>query len=134
MGRVQLARTEEMLARRLELDRMYRAALADIPGTRITPDSRHESSYHLFTLEIGPEARCSRDEFVEGMYARGIGVSLHFIPLYRHTYYRKTYGLSRRDYPHSEEIYKSIVSLPLYSAMSRKDGKKVISAIREILG
>jgi dTDP-4-amino-4,6-dideoxygalactose transaminase len=64
------------------------------------------------------------------MYARGIGTSLHFIPLYRHTFYKEM-GYSPADFPASEEIYRRIVSLPLYSAMTDDDMEDVVFAVRE---
>ncbi len=67
------------------------------------------------------------------MYARNIAVSLHFIPLYRLTRYRRTYQLKAKDYPHSERVYKNIVSLPIYSAMPDEDAHAVVAAVKEIL-
>ncbi len=129
MGRVQLARMNEMQERRMSIAARYREAFADIKGIQIVPDP-DGSSQHLFTIEIGKEAPVSRDRFVEEMYARGIGTSLHFIPLYRHTFYKEM-GYSPADFPASEEIYRRIVSLPLYSAMTDDDMEDVVFAVRE---
>jgi len=131
MGRVQLARTREMLERRLSIAARYREAFAALTGIQIVSDPEG-SSQHLFTVEITPMASMSRDRFVEEMYARGIGTSLHFIPLYRHTLYREM-GYQTSSFPVSEEIYKHIVSLPLYSAMTDDDIEDVIFAVRETL-
>lgn len=136
LGRVQLNRSQDMLAHRREIHSAYDQAFADIPGLRLNPPTAHESSHHLYTLEIlrGKKgAGITRDRFVEEMYARNIAVSLHFIPLYRLTRYRKAYGLKTKDYPNSEAIYRNMVSLPVYSAMSADDTADVTFAIRETL-
>lgn len=128
MGRVQLARTEEMQTRRHTIAASYREAFADL-DMRIVPDPEG-SSQHLFTIEMTDKSPVSRDRFVEEMYARGIGTSLHFIPLYRHSLYKEM-GFKPADFPASEDIYKRIVSLPLYSAMTDDDVEDVIFAVRE---
>lgn len=134
MGRVQLARTWEMHAKRKAIHDRYREALCDLPGLRLLPESPYLESYHLFTVEVTPEARINRNRFVEELYARGIATSLHFIPLYRHTFYRREFGYRPEDFPVSEEIYERIVSLPLYSSMGMEDVEDVIFAVKETLG
>ena len=134
MGRVQLSRSAGMHERRRAISRRYREAFADLPGLRLPPDEDDTSSCHLFTVEIAPESGKTRDDFVEGMYARHVGVSLHFIPLYRHSFYRDRYGLSPENYPNSEAIYERMVSLPIYSAMSDEDLEYVVACVREIFG
>lgn len=131
MGRVQLQRSQEMLRKRKQITELYDRELSGLPGLRLNP-SAQGSAHHLYTLEIGPEAPIARDRFVEEMYARNIAVSLHFIPLYRLSRFRKNYNLRREDYPHAEEIYTRIVSLPIYSAMSVADAGDVVFAIRQI--
>lgn len=141
LGRVQLERSAEMLAHRKAIHEIYDRALADVPGLRLNPTTPHQSSHHLYTIEILQNSRngdprgagMRRDRFVEEMYARNIAVSLHFIPLYRLSRYRKTYGLKTKDFPNCEKIYQSIVSLPLYSAMTADDAADVAFAIRETL-
>ncbi len=136
LGRVQLARSEETLERRRSIHERYNAAFADLENAakiRRNPATGHESSHHLYTLEISRGCGITRDRFVEEMYARNIAVSLHFIPLYRLSRYRSTYKLRVRDFPNCEAVYKNIVSLPLYSAMSDDDVADVIYAVREIM-
>ncbi len=141
LGRVQLERSADMLKHRGDIHAAYDQGLADLAASgelRLNPPTAHESAHHLYTLEISPgkrggAKRISRDRFVEEMYARNIAVSLHFIPLYRLSRYRKAYGLKAKDYPNSEAIYRNIVSLPVYSAMSADDAADVIHAIRETL-
>lgn len=133
MGRIQLKRTEQMQRRRNEIVNTYRNELGNLPALRL-PEVCPGEANHLFTVEITDESPMNRDRFVEEMYSRKIGTSLHFIPLYRHTYYKKKLGLKGADFPNSEDIYSRIVSLPLYTAMTDSDVLDVATAVREILG
>ena len=133
MGRVQLKRSEEMLLRRKEITNRYYDALSQISGIALPPPSPHAESYHLFMIEIKKTARYDRNKFVEAMFREGIQTSLHFIPLYRHTYYKKKYSLTNRDYPNSEEFFSKIVSLPLCSAMSEENVEAVIFAVKKVM-
>ena len=134
IGRVQLKRTAETLEKRKLIHAAYDRAFARLQGVRLTPRTPHESAFHLYTIELGPGARLSRDEFVDEMYRRGIAVSLHFIPIHRLTYYRDAYGLSAQQFPNAEEIFQRICSLPIYSALKMRNVRHVIEAVRELLG
>jgi hypothetical protein len=56
---------------------------------------------------------------------------VHFVPLHRHPYYRDTHGCRSGAYPVAERLYRGLVSLPLYPAMSDQDVEDVIGAVRE---
>jgi lipopolysaccharide/colanic/teichoic acid biosynthesis glycosyltransferase len=63
---------------------------------------------------------------------RGIGTSVHFIPLHLHPYYRDTWGYRPGDFPVAEDYFNRCISLPLYPAMSDEDQTRVIDALIEI--
>ena len=67
------------------------------------------------------------------MAERGIGTSVHFIPLHLHPYWKNRYGFSAEDFPVSYRLYRSCVSLPIYPAMTDENVATVINATREIL-
>jgi dTDP-4-amino-4,6-dideoxygalactose transaminase len=68
------------------------------------------------------------------MAEKGIGTSVHFIPLHMHPYWRDRYNLTPDQFPQSQQLFEQSVSLPLYTKMTDADQKRVISAVREILG
>jgi len=74
------------------------------------------------------------EEFIERMAERGIGTSVHFIPLHLHPYWRDRYGFKPEDFPVALDCYRRAVSLPVYSKMTDDDVERVIKAVREILG
>lgn len=128
LGRVQLRRSEGMMRARRAIHHAYQAGLSDLQGLRLCPD-QEGSSYHLYTIEVDPMLG-GRDEFAAAIEENGIRVGLHFIPLYRMTHYRRRLNLSETDFPSCEAIFTRLLSLPIYSSMTRLDIEDVISAVR----
>jgi dTDP-4-amino-4,6-dideoxygalactose transaminase len=73
-----------------------------------------------------------RDEFIRRLVAMNIGVSVHFIPLHVHPYYRDKYGYRPEDFPTAYRAFQRILSLPLYPKMSDDDVQDVIDAVRSL--
>jgi dTDP-4-amino-4,6-dideoxygalactose transaminase len=134
VGLVQLKRLDGMNARRAEITRRYTAAFVEMPEVETPPeraDCRH--ARHLYILRLNLEClTIDRSRFFDEMKRRGIGCSVHFIPIPLHPYYRKT--LEMRD-PCARAIaeYPRLLSLPLYSKMTDEDVERVIEAVREIV-
>lgn len=111
-------------------------ALAQVGGKLILPPDAPEGdthSWHLFVLRLADDAGLTRDEFIEGMFAAGIGCSVHYVPLHLHPYWRDRYGLTPEMFPHSQKAYERSISIPLYTAMSDADVERVIAAVRGLL-
>ncbi|MDB4891919.1 MAG: UDP-4-amino-4,6-dideoxy-N-acetyl-beta-L-altrosamine transaminase [Gemmatimonadetes bacterium] len=134
LGLVQLERVFEMAKRRAEIAEQFLAEFADLPlllPARALPGDIH--SWHLFVARLTDDAPLSRDAFIDQMYARGVGCSVHFIPLHHHPYWRDTFALTPEMFPNSERGYRGAVSLPIYSGMTAEDVERVIEAVRGIL-
>ena len=134
LGLHQLKRLPAFQARREAIAQRYQAAFADLPV--ILPPEAPEGdthSWHLYVLRLADTAPIDRDAFIEGMYAAGIGCSVHYVPLHLHPYWRDRYGLSPEQFPHSQKAFETMVSLPLYTAMSDADVERVIAAVRGLL-
>ncbi len=135
MGLHQLKRLPAFQRRREQIAQRYLQALADLP--LILPPEAPEGdthSWHLFVLRLSDEAEISRDEFIERMFALGIGCSVHYVPLHQHPYWREQYGLTAERFPHSQRAYERTVSIPLYTAMTDEQVERVIDAVRRSLG
>ncbi|MBA4344739.1 MAG: UDP-4-amino-4,6-dideoxy-N-acetyl-beta-L-altrosamine transaminase [Methylibium sp.] len=133
LGLHQLKRLTAFQARREQIAQAYLDAFADLP--LILPPLPPEGdthSWHLFVLRLADEAVIERDVFIERMFAKGIGCSVHYIPLHLHPYWRDRYELSPEQFPHSQKAYERMLSIPLYTAMSDADVQRVIAAVREI--
>jgi dTDP-4-amino-4,6-dideoxygalactose transaminase len=95
-------------------------------------DCQH--AWHLYTLRLNlDQLTIGRAEFVEQLKERGIGTSVHFIPLHLHPYYRQTYGYQPEDFPNAHREYQREISLPVYSKMSEADTSDVAAAVRELV-
>ncbi|TCP10732.1 dTDP-4-amino-4,6-dideoxygalactose transaminase [Crenobacter luteus] len=90
-------------------------------------------AWHLYPVRLKPEAGVGRDDFIAQMAERGIGCSVHFIPLHRHPVWRDGYGLKNADFPVADAAFEAEVTLPLYTKMSDADQTRVIAAVRGIL-
>ena len=63
----------------------------------------------------------------------GIGVSVHFIPLHLHPYYRRTWGWQPDDLPVAAREYERVISLPIWPGMTSGDMGRVVGALSGIL-
>lgn len=152
MGLAQLAKAERMAVRRRAIAQAYNAAFADLPELQppldpettrpvycadcdcIAGQTQCRHAWHLYTLRLHLDRlRIDRARFIELLKAHNIGVSVHFIPLHLHPYYRETYGYQPTDFPVAYREYLREISLPIYSKMSDEDVQDVITAVRTIV-
>jgi dTDP-4-amino-4,6-dideoxygalactose transaminase len=136
LGLVQLSKLNQMNARRQEIATQYDAAFRSHPA--LEPPTRWSESthpFHLYILRLNLDTlRINRNTFIEKLRAANIGVSVHWIPLHMHPYYRDTYGYHPEDFPVAFAQSQRIISLPIYSAMTDQDVMDVIHAVIEIAG
>jgi len=134
LGLAQLGKLEWMWERRKAIARRYTEAFKGVEAIIspvVKPD--RESAWHLYVIKLDLEAlRISRDRFIEELKERGIGTSLHFIPLHRHPYYRDTCGYRPGDFPEAEWVYERCVSLPIYPGMRDEEVEYVIEGVVDV--
>jgi dTDP-4-amino-4,6-dideoxygalactose transaminase len=136
MGLVQLAKLERNIARRAEIARRYTEAFGQIPELNLPPEAREgdRHAHHLYILRLALERlRIDRNRFFEELKARGVGASVHFIPVYHLSYYRDRFGWQPQDYPVTEAFFQSCLSLPCFPRMSDTEVERVIAAVAEIV-
>ena len=137
MGVSQLKKANKFHERRSQMAQKYRNALAHLP-IKLPPDVLNPftdlHSWHLFVINLLPEANMTRDEFIQKMSDYKIGTSVHFIPLHLQPYWKSEYKLNANDFPVATKYYESAVSLPLYTKMTDTDQDYVIESIYKILG
>jgi len=134
LGLVQLAKCDAMWRRRVALAERYTQALRLLDAfetPKVQPDVQH--AWHLYVILMNPKALgIHRDQVIEELKQRGIGTSVHFIPLHTHPYYRKRWGYGPGDFPVADNYFDRCLSLPLYPAMSDEDADNVIEALTDI--
>ncbi len=134
LGLVQLSRCDQMREQRCRVARIYDAEFKHSPQIEtpaVYPDVQH--SRHLYPIRLNLERlRFDRARFIDLMRERGIGVSVHFIPLHLYPYYRDKFGYRPEDLPNASDAYSRIISLPIYPAMSDRDAQFVARTARSI--
>ena len=136
MGLAQLARADQMLTRRREIAKQYTAAFSECDAIELLePGPFEDHAWHLFVIKLRRGAAgIGRDRLIEELKSRGIGTSVHFIPLHVHPYYRETYGYRPEDLPVALDCYQRSVSLPIYSKMTDGDAGRVIDSVLDLVG
>jgi len=133
LGLAQLDRLDEFKDRRDEIIQRYDAAFEDINGIRTPPEvADADPMYHLYAIEVREEFCCDRTEFVNAMHEENVGVQVHYVPLHYHPLFRDKYGYERGDFPETEQVYKGLVSMPLFPGMSEGDVNDVIAAVKRL--
>jgi perosamine synthetase len=133
IGIAQLAKCDRMCARRNALAARYSAALRELEAFKlpVVPEGLSHA-WHLYVIEANSAYLCiDRDRVIEELKLRGIGTSVHFIPLHRHTLYQGL-GYRRGQFPYAEERFQGAISLPLFAAMSDEESDRVIEALHDI--
>lgn len=135
MGVEQLARLPQFVQRRQHLAARYQAQLAGLPLVLPADAPAGDAhAWHLYVVRLAPGARAGRDEIIQALSDRGIGTSVHYVPLHRQPYWRDRYQLTPARFPHAEAAYQCMLSLPLFTAMHDTDQDRVIGALHELLG
>lgn len=134
LGLQQLVRLPAFVERRQVLAQRYLESLADL--TLILPAGAAaggQHAWHLFVVRLAETARIDRDTLIQELSNRGIGTSVHYVPLHRQPYWRDRYGLTIDMFPQADLAYQTMVSIPLYTAMTDAQQQRVIDALHEIL-
>lgn len=130
----QLNKIERFKNRRKEIVKIYNDAFADIPEI-ILQDEINESDTcrHLYIIRLNLELlKCGRREFFEAMDAENVVCQVHYTPVYWFPYYRKL-GHKKGECPNAEEVYKGILSIPLYPKMTDDDVNDVVNAVKKVI-
>jgi perosamine synthetase len=132
LGIEQLKKCERFWEARKKIAAVYDqgfAALPEIHRPARAPYSQH--AWHLYVIQLETEKLTKdRAEFISILKNKGIGTSVHFIPLHMHPYYRDTFGYKPQDFPTASRIFERIISLPIYPAMSEQSVQRVITAVK----
>ena len=137
LGLAQLARADELLEARRALASRYREAFAASPAADLLelPGDEADGSHawHLFIVRLHLDRlTLDRAAVVDALAARGIGTSVHFIPLHLHPYYRRQ-GWTPAQLPVASREYPRVISLPLWPGMGEAGVDRVVAALAGIL-
>jgi len=135
LGMEQLKRLDANLARRREIAAHYTSAFREMPAV-IPPAVRPEAdpAWHLYPIRLDLERlTADREQIFRALRAENIGVSVHYIPVHYHPYYRDRFGSRAGEFPVAEGAYGRLISLPMFHGMTGQDVEDVIGAITKVL-
>ena len=131
MGTVQISRLPHFVDKRNRLAHLYKKKLANLPVKFQIVPKGNISSYHLFTIEL-KEGRFNRDRLFSFLKDNQIASQVHYIPLYRHPFYKK-FGFSDDYCENAETYFGSCLSIPLHQKLNENDIDYVVEHIDEFL-
>jgi perosamine synthetase len=134
IGLVQLAKCDKMREARAQIARDYSQQLSGLSAYKLPAVADGNAhAWHLFVIEVQPQTlRISRDQLIEELKERGIGTSVHFIPLHLHPLYQNVLGYRAGQFPNAEERFSRAVSLPIFPGMTPEEISRVTAALQEI--
>ena len=129
LGLVQLRKQDELREKRANIAKRYIEAFSNNPNITlpIVKEDR-ETSWHLFVVKVA-----NRDEVIEELKSRGVGCSVHFIPVHKQPYYKEKYGYIDSDYPVANRVFEQSLSLPIFPDMSDEEVEYVIKNLLEVV-
>jgi perosamine synthetase len=134
LGASQLRKLSKWIKTRNKIAKRYDEAFSSIDG--VVPLKNSEdviNAYHLYVVRIKKDiAGKGRAEVFAAMRDAGIGVNVHYVPVYLHPYYQKTFGYGQGLCPVAENAYEEILSLPMFPALTTEDQQVVINSLIEI--
>jgi UDP-4-amino-4,6-dideoxy-N-acetyl-beta-L-altrosamine transaminase len=134
LGVSQMQRLEEVVQRRHQIAQRYDESLKELPLVLPAQGTDAYSSYHLYPVLIDPaRTDLTRAQLFAQLRERGIGVNVHYIPIYRQPYYQAM-KLEECPLANAEDYYARAVSLPLYPGLDEGDMQFIEQQLRECFG
>lgn len=133
LGLNQMKRLDKIISRRHEIARTYDNELGNLPITLPWQTPNFHSSYHLYNILVGNELKSkSQRQVYDGLWAKGIAINLHYIPVHRQPYYEDL-GFKENDFPVAESFHQETISIPMYASLKDEDQAYVIDSIKKVI-
>ena len=129
----QLGKLERFKKRRKEIVDYYDSELRNVDGIIIQKEiEQSDTCRHLYIIRLDENVlSCTRREFFDEMSSRGVQPQVHYVPVYWFPYYQEL-GYNKGLCPNAEEVYKGIMSIPLYPSLTEEEMKYVVDVIKSI--
>ena len=129
----QLGKLERFKKRRKDIVNQYNEAFRFLPEIIIQQEIlESDTCRHLYIIRLDlSKLTCTRRQYFDAMSAEGVQPQIHYVPVYWFPYYRHM-GYKMGLCPNAEEVYKGIMSIPLYPKMTDQDVRDVISAVKKV--
>jgi len=91
-------------------------------------------AYHLYVIKLLPDNLISnREKIFSKLRQAGIGVNVHYIPVYYHPFYKENFNMGKGLCPIAEKAYEAILSIPLFPQITRDEIDMVCSTMVNII-
>ena len=133
LGLSQMSRINSFIQKRHQIAKRYNDELKHLPLTLPAQGNEHYSSYHLYIIRLKLDAiQKSHKEIFEELRHEGLGVNLHYIPVYHHPYFKKL-GFKKGYCSEAENYYREAISIPIYFGLSDELQDQAIETILKVL-
>jgi dTDP-4-amino-4,6-dideoxygalactose transaminase len=132
LGLSQLTKMETFVQRRRFIAEQYSDSLGKLSGFRPQVEAEgYKSSYHLYVICLDTRTTLERNEVINELKRMGVGTQVHYIPVYRHPFYKR---LEFTDFrcQNAEIYFRHCLSIPMYPAMSDEDISRVVNALEVV--
>lgn len=126
LGLSQLNRAKEGLKKRKEIAQIYDEAFDRLGISYIKSSDKYHHAYHLYVIKSA-----YRKELYNFLINHDIGCQVHYIPVYKHPYYKIQGKINEIDFPNTERFYEECLSIPIYPSLTEKDQQYVIDKIQK---
>ncbi len=133
LGRVQMGRIEELLAKREQVAGWYAARLGDIPGVEAPRLVATTSRVSWFVYVIRVAQGVDRARLAARLADMGIPVRPYFVPIHLQPYLVERFGYLEGDFPVTEDLGARGLALPFSGLMSEEQVEQVCRALRSAL-
>lgn len=130
----QMKKLDAFAARRKEIVKRYDEAFSSVPEIIVQKEiPQSDTCRHLYIIRLDLEQlNCTRREFFDAMSAENVQCQIHYVPVYWFPYYQHL-GYKKGLCPKAEEVYKGIMSIPLYPKMTDQEVEDVIHAVKKVV-
>jgi len=126
LGLSQFKKLDEFVAERHKIAEIYDNLFKDINIVTPYNDEKNYSAYHLYVVRVKlDQTNITHKEMFIRLRDNGIGVNLHYIPIYKQPFYAKM-GYKPTEYPEAEKYYSEAISLPIYPGLTASQQKEIV--------
>ena len=130
LGISQLKKLDKIKSRRREIVNYYNEHLSSIPELILPYEEEFVSSnLHLYVLQVAEKSKFDRYDLFNYLKSKNYNPMVHYIPIHLLSYYQKSLGYKKGDFPIAEKVYDRTISIPLYPSLKDTEIEKIIEDI-----
>jgi perosamine synthetase len=131
LGRSQIARLDDILARRAQVAAWYTERFSDIDTVTVPFVASETTRMSWFVYVIRLDPRIDRNELISRLDADGVPSRPYFVPIHLQPYYQNRYGFRPGDFPVTEAVAQTTLAIPFFSDMSLDQVEYVVDRITD---